>query len=158
MLEIKDLKDFPEYIDEVSTLLWRQWQEPNNGLSLDDTIKRTKNIYKANNACPSMLIALDNKILAWTASLWISDIPERQDLFPFLASLYVKNDYRQRWIAKSLVAEIEKLALLNWWKKLYLFDDSNIEWFYEKLWFSFYEEDTYKWYTYKIYKKELWKN
>jgi len=115
MLQIKNLKDFPEYIEEVSNLLWKQWQKPNNWLSLEDTIKRTKNIYKANNGYPSMLIALSDWDLAGTVSLWISDIPERQDLFPFLAYLYVKEDYRQKWITKNLIQEIEKLAINNWW-------------------------------------------
>jgi GNAT superfamily N-acetyltransferase len=122
---------------------------------LVDTIKRTKNIFNAKFACPTMLIALDWNIFIWTISLWISDIPERQDLFPFVASLYVKPEYRRRWVAKKLVQEIEKIARNNNWNELYLNDWSEIKWFYEKMWFSFYENDSYKWKNYLIYKKIL---
>ena len=93
-MEIVNLKDYPEYIEEVSYCLYKQWQEPNNWLSLEDTIKRTKNIFKAKNWTPTILIALKNDEFVWTVSLWINDIPERQDLFPFLASLFVKEKYR----------------------------------------------------------------
>ena len=154
-MKILNLKDHPEYIEEVSYLLYKQWQEPNDWLSLEDTIKRTKNIFKAKNWIPTMLIAIENDKLLWTVSLWISDIPERQDLFPFLASLYVKKEFRNKWVWRKLVNNIEKIAKENWWNKLYLYDDSNIENLYTKYWYSFLEDDTYKWYTYKIYYKDL---
>lgn len=154
-MEIVNLKDYPEYIEEVSYCLYKQWQEPNNWLSLEDTIKRTKNIFKAKNWIPTILIALENNKFIWTVSLWISDISERQDLFPFLASLFVKTEYRNKWIWRELVKAIEKLAKQNWWNKIYLYDDSNIENLYIKYNYSFLEEDTYKWYTYKIYYKNL---
>ena len=155
-MKIVNLLDYPNYIEEVAYLLYNQWQKNSeNWLSLEDTIKRTKKIYNSKKWCPSILIALDNDMLCWTVSLWISDIPERQDLFPFLASLYVKPEYRKRWIATKLVFELEKLAKLKWWYEIYLYDDSNIKWFYDRLWYSFVEEDSYKWYIYKIYKKIL---
>ena len=45
-MQIVNLKDYSQYIEEVSYYLYKQWQEPNNWLSLEDTIKRTKNIFK----------------------------------------------------------------------------------------------------------------
>jgi len=154
-MQIVNLKNYPEFIEEVSYYLYKQWQEPYNWLSLEDTIKRTKNIFKAKNWIPTMLIAIKDNIFLWTVSLWISDIPERQDLFPFLASLFVKEKYRNQWIWTNLVKEIEKIAKLNNWKTIYLYDDSNINNFYKNLGYSFLEEDTYKNYTYKIYYKNL---
>ena len=155
-MEIKNLIDSPKYIEEVSKKIWQEWQKNDiNWLSLDDTIKRTKNIFKAKLACPTMLIALDWNILVGTVSLWISDISERQDLFPFVASLYIKSEYRKKWLAKKLLLEIEKVAKNNNWKELYLNDGSKINWFYEKMWFNFYEKDNYKWKEYLIYKKIL---
>lgn len=70
---------------------------------MEDTIKRTKNIFKAKSWIPTMLIALKDDKFVWTVSLWISDIPERQDLFPFLASLFVKAEYRKQWVWRKLV-------------------------------------------------------
>ena len=154
-MKIVNLKDYPEYIEEVSYYLYKQWQEPNDWLSLEDTIKRTKNIFKAKKWIPTMLIALEDNIFVWTVSLWISDISERQDLFPFLASLFVKEEYRNQWVWRKLVQVIEQVAKQNGWDKLYLYDDSNIENLYVNYWYIFFEEETYKWYTYKIYFKKL---
>lgn len=155
-MEIYNLKDKKEYIEEVSSILWNQWQKWDEcWLSLEDTIKRTKNIFKSNNWIPTILIALDWNKLIWTISLWINDINYRQDLFPFVASFYVKDDYRRRWVWKKLMLEIENIALKNNWETLYLNDSSWIDNLYEKFWYSFYEKDSYNWNYYKIYNKNL---
>ena len=155
-MKIINLIDHPEYIEDVSEILWKQWHyKKDRWLSLENIIKRTKEIFKSSNGLPTTLISLKWNILTWTISFIKSDISERKDLFPFVASFYVKKKYRWLWIWKQLIKSIENIAINNWWNELYLYDDSSIDKLYEKYWYSHLEDDKYNWYVYKIYKKEL---
>ena len=49
-----------------------------------------------------MFIAKCNNEAIGVVSLWVNDLKARQDLFPWMATLYVKEDYRNKGVGKKL--------------------------------------------------------
>ena len=133
MLKIFNLKEKPKYIEEISILTQKEWGEKT--LSQKDfNLKVKKKISKIksnlNNYNYCKLILLDDNTLIGFISIFPNDGNERQDLSPWYATMYVKEEYRGKGYSKILNAAIITEARKRNFKKLYL--KSNLENYYEK--------------------------
>lgn len=133
MLKIYDLKQKPQYIEEISILTQKEWGEKN--LSYEEFNLRVKNkILKIksnlNNFNYCKLVLLDDNNLIGFISIFPNDCEEKQDLSPWYATMYVKEEYRGKGYSKILNDAIIEEARKRNFKKLYL--KSDLENYYEK--------------------------
>lgn len=143
---IKKLEECPLLIIDVATIRWNEWYEWNKEwIVLSDIIEETKK-YSS-----KIFIALDNnESLIWFwwifKDSWINKIVD----WLWLKSLYVKDEYRKKWVATKIL-EIIKKEVKNNNDNIYLYDSSWIDWFYEKQWFKFIEKYSFNKNDYCIY-------
>ena len=133
MLKVYNLKEKPQYIEEISILTQKEWGEKNLSLKefnlkVKKKILKIKTNLKKFNYCK--LILLDNNNLVGFISIFPKDGEERQDLFPWYATMYIKEEYRRKGYSKILNDAIIAEAKKRNFKKLYL--KSDLENYYEK--------------------------
>lgn len=113
MLKIYNLKYKVEYIREIAELTQKEWGEKTN-TNEEFEEKVNKKIYKMinsfDNAYYCKLILLHNKKLVGFISIFEHDCDERKDLSPWYATMYVKEEYRNKGYAKALLDMCEKWA------------------------------------------------
>ena len=133
MLKVYNLKEKPQYIEEISILTQKEWGKKNLSkkefnLRVKKKISKIKSNFKNFNY--SKLILLEDNILIGFISIFPNDGEERQDLSPWYATMYVKKEYRGKGYSKILNDAIIAEARKRNFKKLYL--KSNLENYYEK--------------------------
>lgn len=133
MLKIYDLKEKPNYIEEISILTQKEWGEKNLSqkeinLRVKQKISKIKSNLNNFNYCT--LVLLEDNILIGFISIFPKDGEERQDLSPWYATMYVKEEYRGKGYSKILNDAIIAEARKRNFKKLYL--KSYLENYYEK--------------------------
>jgi len=112
------LADYPNMIPICASWSYGQWSYHSNG-TLEHTLTRfTKGANK--ERLPFTLVALDNQKPVGMISLWKSDLDNRPDLSPWLASLYVHPFYRGRHISSSLIEKMEIEARRLGYLRLFL--------------------------------------
>jgi predicted N-acetyltransferase YhbS len=95
--------------------LW--WQS--GGYTLDETEAFLR---KASGpAAPCVLVAERDGEALGTATFDTEDLPSRPDLSPWLASVLVKPEARRQGVATALVSAVERLALAQGVRHLWLF-------------------------------------
>lgn len=102
------LKDKPEYISQVADWLYSTFikkQHPDFSYREFLQVLKERDTY----------IVLENDICVGTISLFGNDLKKLPNLTPWLAALYVEEQYRKRGYAKELVnfliMEVKKRAL-----------------------------------------------
>lgn len=127
MFEIYELKEKNEYFDDAVKFFWNHWGTQNNFKFYQDCMLHS---CSTENDLPRFYIALQDKSIIGTYALLRNDLISRQDLFPWLACLYVVPELRRNRIGAKLlehaVRETSKIGLNN----LYLSTD--LEDYYEK--------------------------
>lgn len=137
-IEIVNLINEQEHLEQVSEWIWKEWSEC-HGCKLEDVIYRSKHsLNKDGNGIPQMYIAKYKDEVVGTVSIWRNDLTARQDLFPWMAALYVKEEFRNLGIGKMLQQKcIEESKKMNY-DNLYLITDH--ENYYEKTGWEFLEK------------------
>lgn len=136
-LKILNLLDATEYVEEVSYWLWQEWGEA-AGYTLDELVYRTRHCM-AQSGVPQTFIALYDDTAAGVVSLWMNDLKTRQDLYPWMATLYVKPEYRKLKIGQALqIASIEAARDTTDYPYLYLITEHDD--YYEKTGWEFVEK------------------
>ena len=132
--EIVNLADRPEYMEEVSRWLWEQWARA-DGYSLEEVCYRTRHACQRDTV-PQMLVAVMAGRPVGVVSLWLNDAKTRQDLTPWMATLYVTPQRRNLHIGQALqrasIHAVERLGRYDW---LYLITELND--YYEKIGWEF---------------------
>ena len=133
MLKICNIKDKKEYLNEVATLTQLEWGSTT--ISKEEFNKKIeKKIQKIvdnlENPYYCKLILLDDDILVGFISIFPSDGEERNDLYPWYATMYVKEEYRGKGYSKLLNEAILEEANNRNFKRLYLKTD--LKDYYEK--------------------------
>lgn len=133
MLHIYNIKDKPEYIEEVAMLTQKEWGDKN--LSEDECRIRVNTkinkIYSLlDNPYYCKLILLDEDLLVGFISIFESDGDERLDLKPWYATMFVKEEFRGKGYSKILNDAILDEARKRGFSKLYL--KSDLVNYYEK--------------------------
>ena len=140
-LQIDYLSNHEEFIPAVALWLKEQWGFLEPEITLEDTILEFKLRFRP-GGIPNAIVALVGGRLAGTASLIEDDMPERPDLSPWLASVFVHPDYRCRGIAEAMINRIIYEARAIGIKRLYLFTFESGT-YYQKLgWITLFK-DTY---------------
>lgn len=85
-----------------------------------------------------MYIAKYKNEVVGIVSIWLNDLKARQDLFPWMATLYVKEEFRNMGIGKMLQQKcIEETKKMNY-KNLYLITEHKN--YYEKMGWEYIED------------------
>ncbi|NMM64578.1 GNAT family N-acetyltransferase [Clostridium sp. P21] len=150
MLIIEHLADHKEHIDTVTNWLWKEFGKENNREFFESIIKNSL----IKDKLPLTFIALEDNELVGTIGLWRSDLVSRQDLFPWLSALFVKEDCRGKRIGQKLQNFLVEYCREAGYKELFLYTDLCN--YYEKTGWEYLDDGVeYSGQYLKIYKKEL---
>lgn len=123
---IYNIKDKQEYLKEVTILTQKEWGKKNLteeefNIKIDKKINKILNLLDQKDYCK--LILLDDDNLIGFISIFPVDGEERQDLTPWYATMYVKEEYRGNGYSKILNDAILKEAKDRGFNKIYLKTD-----------------------------------
>lgn len=139
ILTIGNLADYPMHIATVSRWVFDQWSSQ-HGESFEDVLQRTKDRSRK-EGIPMTLIALEDGVPVGTVAVWENDLESRQDLAPYLATLFVSVDHRGKGIGRKLIkAAMQKTKELGY-QKLYLIAEPAIGPFYKMLGWRFLSDE-----------------
>ena len=134
MLTIEYLADYPQYIPVVAKWLHSEWGHHNPDKTVQDYEESVRR-HLGRNSIPLMLIALWDGLPAGTASIYVQDMSIHEELSPWLASVFVSPDQRNKGIGSKLVGAIEENARNLRIARLYLWTPDK-EHFYSRLGWS----------------------
>jgi len=139
-MEIFNIKDRPEFIEEVAILTHNEWgkkasNEDEYNERIKNKIEKIKEYLAQKDYCK--LILLEEYKLIGFISIFPEDGEERKDLAPWYATMYVKKEYRGKGYSKILNDAILKEAKARGYNKLYLKTELNN--YYEKFGAKFIE-------------------
>src|SRR6201984_1766262 len=98
---VSDLRQRPQFFNSVADRIWRAWWQA-QGIPLDHISGRLKDNMTA-TPIPFTLVAHDGKIFLGTASVIASDLPERPQLTPWVAAVWVERSARRSGVGGALV-------------------------------------------------------
>ena len=129
-MRIINLAEAPEHIDTLAKWHHQQWHALNPGQTLAQRIQKMQG-YLGGDFIPGTYVAFDGRLLG-SAAIVECDMDSRQDLSPWLASVYVDPPYRRQGIGSSLVRHVVEQARLHGINRLYLFTPDQVA-FYQQL-------------------------
>ena len=133
MLKIYNIKDKPEYIEEVAILTQNEWGSKTN-TDEEYKAKISKKINKIlsllDNTSYCKLILLEDTTLIGFISIFPEDGDDRKDLTPWYATMFVKKEFRGKGYSKILNDAILKEAKNRGFKEIYL--KTTLNNYYEK--------------------------
>lgn len=128
---IYNLKDNLKYLDEVVLLEYNEWAKDRDFNKEERLMKKKDKIINMfNHELFCKLILVDDDKLLGFISLFPSDGEEENALYPWYATMYVKDEYRGRGYSKILNDAILKEARNRGFKVIYL--KTNLINYYEK--------------------------
>ena len=98
-MHIQPLYAAPQHAEQVAMWLWQAFGGETLPLPFFATLVAHS---QTPEALPLTFIAVEGETLVGTVGLWRCDLISRQDLFPWMAALYVAPDARGRGIAGQL--------------------------------------------------------
>jgi N-acetylglutamate synthase-like GNAT family acetyltransferase len=124
--------------DEAARIvaLWQytEWGSGYEGMLFEHFLSDVKKAI-GSHSIPLVFVAMiDNEVIG-TASIIENDLPSRNDLNPWLASIFVRKDWRKKGIASALILEAIRHASHLTLGKLFLFTHDRQE-FYSQFWFN----------------------
>lgn len=120
MPDIRPLADRPDLVPTVAGWLYHQFGHLNPGASLERAVARVSERLRTQGS-PMALIALDNGQPVGTASLIDHDCEDRPDLSPWLASVYVRPEWRRTGLGSQLCRAVAGHARASGHERIYLF-------------------------------------
>ncbi len=125
-MKIISIKNNDLYLKEYITLCSKEWGSNN---TTNEYIERKLKEIKTTNKVIDILALIDKEMIGFI-SLFNEDDNERQDLYPWYATIYVKDKYREKNYSKILNDAIINRAKELGYKRIYL--KSFLENYYEK--------------------------
>ena len=104
-MTIEYLADHPETLDTLVQWLHREWGNVRGGETLEQRRKRFAGSLNRDRI-PLTVVALEAGELLGSASLIAHDMETRMELTPWLASVFVAEEYRRRGVGAELVRRI----------------------------------------------------
>ncbi|MBP2168135.1 putative N-acetyltransferase YhbS [Erwinia toletana] len=97
-LRIVSLTEAPEHRELITDWLWQAFGSDNSR----DFYASVINSCLSGQHLPLTFVALEGSQPVGTVGVWRCDLISRQDLFPWLAALYVAPEYRGRGVSEQL--------------------------------------------------------
>ncbi|MCU6678798.1 GNAT family N-acetyltransferase [Leclercia tamurae] len=115
-MKIQPLYAAPQHAEQVIDWLWQAFGD---GLARD-FFASVVTYSQTPDALPLTFIATEGDRLLGTVGLWRCDLITRQDLYPWLAALYVDEAARGQGLAGKLQQHVQRYAAENGHRELHL--------------------------------------
>ena len=138
-MEIHPLRNHPEYIDILAAALYNEFGHFRPGQTLIDRRRRLEECVGP-NPLPNTFIVTERAEVIGSASIVEFSIPERQDLSPWLASVYTFPTHRRKGVATYLTNHVITYTRNLGYRTLYLFTEDKSE-FYSRFGWNVIEND-----------------
>ena len=132
MLRTVLLSNHMAYSDTFASWLHEQFAYEFATQALIDWQREFKN--GQSNGSWQTVIALENEQLLGGAALARNDLPERPELGPWLACVFIAPSARQRGLAEQLIAEVCGIAQRSGHKRLYLHTHDRRDYYAKRGW------------------------
>lgn len=119
-MHISYLAEHPHLIPALAEWHHAEWAHLNPGDTVEARISRMQKLL-AKEQVPTAFVALQGETLLGSASLIDNDMDTRKDLWPWLASVYVAPEFRDRGVGSALVQRVVDEARGLGVETLYLF-------------------------------------
>lgn len=119
-VDINYLADQPQHVDTLAAWHFAQWSYMHPGQVVQDRINEFQQ-HLGKRQVPTTFVATENGVLFGSASLTADDLPPRNELTPWLASVYVDPPHRGRGVASALVRRVAEEAKSIGFERFYLF-------------------------------------
>ncbi len=136
------LADHPHLVPTLARWHHQEWGALNSHKTLADRLARLQG-HLQRRAIPTTFVALADGEPVGCASLVQHDLPDRLDLAPWLASVYVVPERRHQGIGRALVRRVQEEARLLGEERLYLYTMDRQR-FYAHLGWTVVEERVYR--------------
>lgn len=125
-MKIDLINKHTEHIETVVDLINDEFGTENSREFYKDIINHSLN----EDELPITFVLTKDNDLVGTVGIWRGDLLSRQDLYPWLSALVVKEEFRNKGIGIKLQEYILNYCALKNYKEIYLYTD--IENYYEK--------------------------
>jgi N-acetylglutamate synthase-like GNAT family acetyltransferase len=139
---IEYLADRPEFLPVLAGWHHGEWGRLHPGDTVEKRAERMKT-HLGKEQVPTTFVALAGGQPVGSASLVDYDMEGREDLTPWLASVYIAPEYRRRGVGSALVERVVEEARILGIETLYLFTWDQ-EQLYARLGWSVLERTEYK--------------
>ncbi len=119
-MHISYLAEHPHLIPTLAEWHHAEWAHLNPGDTVEARISRMQRLL-VKEQVPTAFVALEGETLLGSASLIDNDMDTRKDLQPWLASVYVSPEFRDRGVGSALVQRVVDEARGQGMETLYLF-------------------------------------
>lgn len=120
-MKILNLKERPQFHEKICRWHHEEWGYLNPGRTLETRIKETAESLEGKVIPATYIVENDQGEVIGSASILASDMPERPELFPWLASVYVDNRFRKLGAGRMVVQKVMQHARENGIKTMYLY-------------------------------------
>lgn len=130
-MKIIDLRQIPQSLNQLAQWHHREWAHFNPGQSLQQRIEKMQS-YLNDDFIPSTFVAIEDDEVLGSAAIIESDMEDRSELTPWLASVFVGPDKRKQGIGSQLVKHVMTQAASKRYRNLYLYTENDTG-FYQRL-------------------------
>lgn len=116
-MKIVPLYDAPHFAEQVIDWLWQAFGDSLPREFFASIIEHSQ----TPGQLPLTFVLVDDEQLLGTVGLWRCDLISRQDLFPWLAALYVKESARGQGLAGQLQEHVKVQAKAMGFEQLHLY-------------------------------------
>ena len=141
-MRIENLSDRPEALPILARWQHAEWGHLRPGDTLEKRTERLRG-FSSGDQIPLTVVALEGEVVLGSASLIGHDMTTRLELTPWLAGVYVGEQYRRRGIGAALVRRIMAEAARLKVPTLYLYTVYS-EKFYAALGWTLLERTSYR--------------
>lgn len=126
-IAISNLQNRADMLHTAADRIWHAWSK-HRGLVLSQVVDKLERILASDDEFT--LIAHTGDKFVGTISLIRADLAERPNLTPWIAAVWVENEFRKHRIGSALVRAAEQLAIANGRNVLYLCCSPDLRPFY----------------------------
>lgn len=116
-MRVIPLYDAPQHAEQVTEWLWREFGDALPRAFVASIIEHSQ----TPGNLPLTFLLVEGETLLGTVGLWRCDLISRQDLFPWLAALYVDESARGQGLARKLQQHVIETARAMGFTELHLY-------------------------------------
>lgn len=130
-MQILPLNEVPQFAAQITDWLWREFGE---GIPREFYASIVQSSLNGADF-PVTFVAVENGCAVGTAGFWRCDLISRQDLYPWLAALYVDESARGQGVSQALQQHVIHYARQRGYNRLWLW--STFAGYYERFGWQF---------------------